>query len=269
MAEMDTGCRGKGWTGGAFAGLLVAVFLLTISHFSFMSALFLGVITFGLFGSFLVWAFCDGHDDLAPMSAAMPPAAPVATRLPQAEPVRPVPASAPPHAPPPAAAVKPMAEPAKPQTDKAPVTPAKPVETPAPKALETAAKDASAVKPATAKVKVPVKAAAAKPAKKRAPSETVESGKKPRALKAPRKGVADDLKVIEGIGPVLERLCNELGIYHFDQIAKWGAAEVEWMDGNLKGFRGRVTRDKWVAQAKLIGEEGINAFLIRAKTNDY
>jgi len=68
---------------------------------------------------------------------------------------------------------------------------------------------------------------------------------------------------------VLERLCNELGIYHFDQIAKWGANEIDWMDSNLKGFRGRVTRDKWVAQARLIGEEGIEAFLIRAKTNDY
>ncbi len=44
---------------------------------------------------------------------------------------------------------------------------------------------------------------------------------------------------------------------------------MEWMDGNLKGFKGRVTRDKWVAQAKLIGEVGIDAFLIRAKTNDY
>ena len=41
------------------------------------------------------------------------------------------------------------------------------------------------------------------------------------------------------------------------------------MDSHLKGFRGRVTRDKWVAQAKLIGEIGIDAFVIRAKTNDY
>ena len=63
--------------------------------------------------------------------------------------------------------------------------------------------------------------------------------------------------------------CHELGIYHFDQIASWGAAEVAWMDSNLKGFKGRVTRDKWVAQAKLIGEVGMEEFLRRAKTNDY
>lgn len=94
-------------------------------------------------------------------------------------------------------------------------------------------------------------------------------GTKPKALKAARKGAADDLKVIEGIGPALEKVLNENGIFHIDQIAAWGAAEVEWMDGNLKGFKGRVTRDKWVAQAKLIGEVGLEEFLRRAKTNDY
>ncbi|GAB1480324.1 hypothetical protein MASR2M74_28990 [Paracoccaceae bacterium] len=92
---------------------------------------------------------------------------------------------------------------------------------------------------------------------------------KPAALDAARGGVADKLQTIEGIGPALEKLCHELGIYHFDQIASWGAAEVAWMDSNLKGFKGRVTRDRWVAQAKLILEVGIEEFLIRAKSNNY
>lgn len=92
---------------------------------------------------------------------------------------------------------------------------------------------------------------------------------KPAALDAARGGVADKLQTIEGIGPALEKLCHELGIYHFDQIAGWGEAEIAWMDSNLKGFRGRVTRDRWVAQAKLIIEVGIEEFLIRAKTNNY
>ena len=91
----------------------------------------------------------------------------------------------------------------------------------------------------------------------------------PKGLDAARNGKADDLKTIEGIGPVLEKLCHDLGIFHFDQIAAWGPAEVAWMDGNLKGFRGRVTRDKWVAQARIICTDGIEAFRIRAKTNDY
>src|SRR3989338_7476536 len=93
--------------------------------------------------------------------------------------------------------------------------------------------------------------------------------RKPQALAAARDGKADALQSIEGIGPALEKLCFELGIYHFDQIAAWGAPEVAWMDANLKGFKGRVTRDKWVAQAKLILEIGLDAFKIRAKSNDY
>ncbi len=92
---------------------------------------------------------------------------------------------------------------------------------------------------------------------------------KPMALSGPRGGVADKLQTIEGIGPAMEKLCHELGIYHFDQIATWGAAEVAWMDSNLKGFKGRVTRDRWVRQASLIGEVGIDDFLRRAKSNDY
>ena len=94
-------------------------------------------------------------------------------------------------------------------------------------------------------------------------------GVKPAPLAAARGGVADDLKKIEGIGPAMEKLCHDLGIFHYDQIAAWGPAEVAWMDGNLKGFKGRVTRDKWVAQAKLIGTVGMDEFLRRAKTNDY
>ena len=94
-------------------------------------------------------------------------------------------------------------------------------------------------------------------------------GTKPAALSGPRGGKADDLKNIEGIGPVLEKLCHEMGIYHFDQIAGWGAGEVAWMNANLKGFKGRVGRDKWVAQARLIGSVGMEEFKRRAETNDY
>ena len=95
------------------------------------------------------------------------------------------------------------------------------------------------------------------------------AGVKPAGMSAPRHGKADDLKHIEGIGPVLEKLCHEMGIYHFDQIAGWGAGEVAWMNGNLKGFKGRVGRDKWVAQARLIGSVGMDEFKRRAETNDY
>lgn len=79
---------------------------------------------------------------------------------------------------------------------------------------------------------------------------------KPAALTAARAGGADDLKLILGIGPKLEKLCNSLGFHHFDQIAGWTAAEVAWVDDNLEGFKGRVTRDKWVVQAKTLAAGG-------------
>ncbi|MBS3981762.1 MAG: NADH-quinone oxidoreductase subunit E, partial [Rhodobacteraceae bacterium] len=73
---------------------------------------------------------------------------------------------------------------------------------------------------------------------------------------APRDGKADDLKLIVGIGPKLEALCNRLGFFHFDQIANWTEAEVAWVDENLEGFKGRVTRDKWVVQARILAAGG-------------
>ena len=73
---------------------------------------------------------------------------------------------------------------------------------------------------------------------------------KPEGLHAPRGGVADDLKEINGVGPAMEKLLHDLGYYHFDQVAAWDAAQVAWVDDNLEGFKGRVTRDNWVEQAK-------------------
>jgi predicted flap endonuclease-1-like 5' DNA nuclease len=84
---------------------------------------------------------------------------------------------------------------------------------------------------------------------------------KPASLTAARGGKADDLKIIKGIGPKLEDLCHKLGFYHFDQVAGWTDAEVAWVDDNLEGFKGRVTRDRWVPQAKAIVSLGPDEFL--------
>ena len=81
-------------------------------------------------------------------------------------------------------------------------------------------------------------------------------GVKPASLSAPKDGKADDLKLIVGIGPKLEALCNRLGFFHFDQIANWTEGEVAWVDENLEGFKGRVTRDKWVVQARVLANGG-------------
>ena len=83
---------------------------------------------------------------------------------------------------------------------------------------------------------------------------------RPEALKAARDGKADDLKLIKGVGPKLEKLCNTLGFYHYDQIAKWKSSEIKWVDENLEGFKGRVTRDDWVSQAKILAKGGETEF---------
>ena len=88
---------------------------------------------------------------------------------------------------------------------------------------------------------------------------------KPTLLSAPRGGAADDLKMIKGVGPKLESVLHEVGIFHFDQIAAWTEAEVAWADENLVGFKGRVSRDDWVAQARKLAAGEETEFSRRAK----
>ena len=86
--------------------------------------------------------------------------------------------------------------------------------------------------------------------------DDAEAGTKPELLSTSREGGADDLKRIKGVGPKLEKLLHETGIFHFDQIAAWTPQEVAWADENLAGFKGRVSRDGWVEQAKALAEGG-------------
>ena len=135
---------------------------------------------------------------------------------------------------------------------------------PAPAKVERVVKPKTEAKPA---MKPAVAKVAAKPV-----VPTVAKVKKPDGplrLSAPRKGKADDLKEIEGIGPALEKMCHSLGFYHFDQIAGWSDADVAWIDANMKTFKGRIARDKWIAQSKIIVADGLEAFRVRAQTNNY
>ncbi|MEC3860080.1 hypothetical protein VK792_02175 [Mesobacterium sp. TK19101] len=130
-----------------------------------------------------------------------------------------------------------------------------------------------------AALKAPAPAPAAEPAPVADPEPTpdfdgdglregTDEGIKPSTLEAARDGQPDDLKQIKGIGPKLEQLCNRLGFYHFDQIAAWSADEVAWVDANLEGFKGRVSRDGWVEQAKVLAEGGETEFAKRVKDGD-
>lgn len=60
----------------------------------------------------------------------------------------------------------------------------------------------------------------------------------------------DDLELINGVGPVLERMLYDMGIYFFKDIAGWDAAKIVEMNEKLPNFRGRIEREGWVESAK-------------------
>lgn len=152
----------------------------------------------------------------------------------------------------PAKKAKPSAEKAAKPAKTAAEKPAKPAKTPK-KAAPKAAKAGE-----TAKNLPPIKAG-------EEPSADALAAMKPQGLDAPRDGKADDLKMIKGIGPGLEKSLNENGFFHFDQIAEWTEEQVHWADYGLAKFKGRATRDQWVAQAKLLAAGGETEFSKRAK----
>ncbi|WP_306154938.1 NADH-quinone oxidoreductase subunit E [Roseovarius sp. MMSF_3281] len=147
-------------------------------------------------------------------------------------------------------------------------TPAE-IKTDAPKPAKNAKVDKTGVSKEEAQAKTkakPTAKAAPAPVKKPAePAVASGEGKKPRTMKAPRKAGPDDLKMIKGVGPKLEQLLHNLGFFHFDQVAKWSDEEVQWVDQNLEGFKGRVSRDNWVEQAKLLADGKETEFSAKAK----
>ena len=69
----------------------------------------------------------------------------------------------------------------------------------------------------------------------------------------------DDLKLIVGIGPVLERMLHRLGIRTYSQIAHWSERDVDAFDARLAEFPGRIRRDAWVMQARALHESKYGA----------
>lgn len=85
--------------------------------------------------------------------------------------------------------------------------------------------------------------AAAKPAPKKAAPKKAAAKSEATAAKA------DDLKVLSGVGPALEKKLHDAGVTTFAQIAGWSADDVAAMDEKLS-FKGRIEREGWIEQAK-------------------
>jgi large subunit ribosomal protein L21 len=123
--------------------------------------------------------------------------------------------------------------------------------------------------PAKARPKAAPKAKAAPAVESKAAKPPV-AAKPPAAAKAPKPAVAprpvapararagaagDDLKKLSGVGAVIEKKLNGLGITTFAEIAAWTAADIARIDESLN-FRGRIERDDWVGQAKKLAAGG-------------
>jgi predicted flap endonuclease-1-like 5' DNA nuclease/chaperonin cofactor prefoldin len=66
---------------------------------------------------------------------------------------------------------------------------------------------------------------------------------------------ADDLKMITGIGPAIEKTLNDMGIHRFQQIAEISEYEIDKVAQQLRGFRSRIYREDWIGQARDLHHE--------------
>ena len=65
---------------------------------------------------------------------------------------------------------------------------------------------------------------------------------------------ADDLKVIAGIGPFLEKKLHAAGIYTFAQIARFNQEDTDRVNDIIEFFPGRIQRDNWVGQSAALAK---------------
>ena len=78
----------------------------------------------------------------------------------------------------------------------------------------------------------------------------IERNAPPPLLDAP--GTPDDLKLVVGIGPAIERLLHQMGIGTYRQIARLTERDIDMIEAKLAEFPGRVRRDVWVTQARAL-----------------
>ncbi|MEP4197366.1 MAG: endonuclease [Aliishimia sp.] len=277
-------CLAGGWGFAAIIAVLAAIILMLIAGWSFLASIFAAVIIFIIAGCLLSWNVCNAsHDENQAAVASAPTTqddtAPAAN-IPSADPV--------PVAAPPTENSEPVAASERVAEDQGAPASTKPVIKPSTALAGTAElaerkgtwryeggdKPSSSAPAADAPDSTeqavdaaPVVASEAAPdsddggSAARAP---VAADGKPEQLNEAREGGPDDLKMIKGVGPKLETLLHKMGFFHFDQVAGWRAKEIAWVDENLEGFKGRVTRDEWVKQAKVLAKGGATEFSKKA-----
>lgn len=247
-----TNCGRTCWLIAGACGVLVWLLLAFVLALPPFKALVVAVIL-AVVGAFVLRAvLCGGADAPRQAEPAVPPKAEVPVA--PAPPVAPVEAAPAPEVQPVTlAAVTPRPDPSLLSVSV----------TPAPPATEAVPVRKPRAPASKAKAPAKAKAAPAKPAPKAARATGLDAAmgrsKEPAAeetelLLRPRGGKGDDLKLIVGVGPKLEKLLNDIGVWHFDQIASWKARDIALVDGKMENFKGRITRDGWVKQARALAK---------------
>lgn len=133
---------------------------------------------------------------------------------------------------------------------------------PAAAASKTSATKASATKAGASKAATSGVAKTSTAAKKPAPAAKKATTGKATAAAA---GKANDLRRLIGIGPANEKLLKGLGVTTYAQIAAWTAADVVRIEKTLN-FDGRIERERWIEQAKLLAAGDETEFARRFPT---
>ena len=238
----------------ALFGILAAVVALWALDFRFIGAILIGLIVAAIVWMILWMGWkapqSNAVDTSTQTSAPPTKAEPVTTGIPDVA-AKPASTTSAASAPPAAVASAPVTAAVVAKSDLA-----------KPAAAKAAAKPAAAkaaAKPAAAK-------ATAKPAAAKAAAKAkIAAADKPAVLTTARDGGPDDLKMIKGVGPVLEKALHKTGVFHFDQVAAWTNRDARWFDDNVKGANGRVLRDEWIKQARILAKGGTTAFSNKVK----
>ncbi len=72
-------------------------------------------------------------------------------------------------------------------------------------------------------------------------------------------GREDDLKRIRGIGVLIEKRLNSLGVTTYEQIANWTGADIDRIS-QILDFKGRIERENWIEQARILASGGHTEF---------
>jgi predicted flap endonuclease-1-like 5' DNA nuclease len=106
-----------------------------------------------------------------------------------------------------------------------------------------------------------------KDAKSAAATPPVESARKDEP-RAPRDDVeGDDLKRIRGVGVLIEKRLNALGVTRYSDVANWTSGDIDRISQTLD-FKGRIERENWVEQARILSSGGHTEFSRRVDRGD-